>query len=73
MGLITAFALYLPLSPSIEFPAQSATPPTVFVSAERAVWETNLRSRILTVPEGTVASWLSRGRAALRRELDQDR
>ncbi len=30
-------------------------------------------SRILAVPEGTVASWLSRGRAALRRELDPDR
>lgn len=30
-------------------------------------------ARILTVPEGTVASWLSRGRAALRRELDPDR
>ena len=27
----------------------------------------------LGVPEGTVASWLSRGRAALRRELDPDR
>ena len=27
---------------------------------------------ILGVPEGTVASWLSRGRAALRRELDRD-
>lgn len=25
---------------------------------------------MLAVPEGTVASWLSRGRAALRRELD---
>ena len=30
-------------------------------------------SGILAVPEGTVASWLSRGRAALRRELDPDR
>jgi len=29
--------------------------------------------RMLSVPEGTVASWLSRGRAALRRELDPDR
>ena len=28
---------------------------------------------MLGVPEGTVASWLSRGRAALRRELDPDR
>jgi RNA polymerase sigma-70 factor (ECF subfamily) len=27
---------------------------------------------MLSVPEGTVASWLSRGRAALRRELDPD-
>ena len=26
--------------------------------------------RMLSVPEGTVASWISRGRAALRRELD---
>ena len=30
-------------------------------------------ARMLAVPEGTVASWLSRGRAALRRELDPDR
>jgi RNA polymerase sigma-70 factor (ECF subfamily) len=30
-------------------------------------------ARILAVPEGTVASWLSRGRAALRRGLDPDR
>ena len=29
--------------------------------------------RMLSVPEGTVASWISRGRAALRRELDPDR
>jgi len=28
---------------------------------------------MLSVPEGTVASWLSRGRASLRRELGQDR
>jgi RNA polymerase sigma factor (sigma-70 family) len=28
---------------------------------------------MLSVPEGTVASWLSRGRTALRRELDPDR
>jgi RNA polymerase sigma-70 factor, ECF subfamily len=28
---------------------------------------------MLSVPEGTVASWISRGRAALRRELDPDR
>jgi RNA polymerase sigma-70 factor (ECF subfamily) len=28
---------------------------------------------MLSVPEGTVASWLSRGRAALRRELDPER
>lgn len=27
-------------------------------------------ARILSVPEGTVASWISRGRATLRRELD---
>jgi RNA polymerase sigma factor, sigma-70 family len=27
---------------------------------------------ILSVPEGTVASWLSRGRAALRQELSRD-
>jgi len=30
-------------------------------------------ARMLAVPEGTVASWISRGRAALRRELDPDR
>jgi RNA polymerase sigma-70 factor, ECF subfamily len=30
-------------------------------------------ARMLAVPEGTVASWLSRGRASLRRELGQDR
>jgi RNA polymerase sigma-70 factor (ECF subfamily) len=30
-------------------------------------------ARMLSVPEGTVASWISRGRAALRRELDPDR
>jgi RNA polymerase sigma-70 factor (ECF subfamily) len=30
-------------------------------------------AQILSVPEGTVASWLSRGRARLRRELGQDR
>ena len=29
--------------------------------------------RILAAPEGTVASWISRGRAALRRELEPDR
>jgi RNA polymerase sigma-70 factor, ECF subfamily len=28
---------------------------------------------MLSVPEGTVASWISRGRAALRRELDPER
>jgi len=28
---------------------------------------------MLSVPEGTVASWISRGRAALRRELDPNR
>lgn len=28
-------------------------------------------ARMLSVPEGTVASWISRGRAALRRELDR--
>lgn len=28
---------------------------------------------VLGVPEGTVASWLSRGRATLRRELGRDR
>ena len=28
---------------------------------------------MLAVPEGTVASWISRGRATLRRELDPDR
>lgn len=28
---------------------------------------------MLSVPEGTVASWLSRGRATLRRDLDPDR
>ena len=28
---------------------------------------------VLGVPEGTVASWLSRGRAVLRKELDRDR
>ena len=28
--------------------------------------------RILSVPEGTVASWISRGRATLRRELDPE-
>ena len=28
---------------------------------------------MLSVPEGTVASWISRGRATLRRELDPDR
>jgi RNA polymerase sigma-70 factor, ECF subfamily len=28
---------------------------------------------MLSVPEGTVASWISRGRSALRRELDPDR
>ena len=27
---------------------------------------------ILSVPEGTVASWISRGRAALRADLDRD-
>ncbi len=30
-------------------------------------------ARMLSVPEGTVASWVSRGRATLRRELDPDR
>ena len=30
-------------------------------------------ARILSVPEGTVASWISRGRASLRRELSPDR
>jgi RNA polymerase sigma-70 factor, ECF subfamily len=30
-------------------------------------------ARILSVPEGTVASWISRGRATLRRELGPDR
>ena len=30
-------------------------------------------ARMLSVPEGTVASWISRGRAILRRELDPDR
>jgi RNA polymerase sigma-70 factor (ECF subfamily) len=30
-------------------------------------------ARMLSVPEGTVASWISRGRATLRRELDPDR
>lgn len=30
-------------------------------------------SRMLSVPEGTVASWVSRGRATLRRELGRDR
>ncbi|HEV8402294.1 MAG TPA: RNA polymerase sigma factor [Candidatus Limnocylindrales bacterium] len=30
-------------------------------------------ARMLSVPEGTVASWISRGRAALRRELDLGR
>jgi RNA polymerase sigma-70 factor (ECF subfamily) len=29
-------------------------------------------ARILSVPEGTVASWISRGRASLRRELAAD-
>jgi RNA polymerase sigma-70 factor, ECF subfamily len=29
-------------------------------------------ARMLAVPEGTVASWLSRGRATLRRELSRD-
>jgi RNA polymerase sigma-70 factor (ECF subfamily) len=29
--------------------------------------------RMLSVPEGTVASWISRGRAALRRELGPER
>ena len=29
-------------------------------------------ARILSVPEGTVASWLSRARVTLRRELDRD-
>lgn len=28
---------------------------------------------MLSVPEGTVASWISRGRASLRRELDKER
>ena len=30
-------------------------------------------ARMLSVPEGTVASWISRGRAALRRELGPER
>jgi RNA polymerase sigma-70 factor (ECF subfamily) len=30
-------------------------------------------ARMLSVPEGTVASWISRGRATLRRELDPGR
>ena len=30
-------------------------------------------ARMLSVPEGTVASWISRGRASLRRELGGDR
>ena len=30
-------------------------------------------ARMLSVPEGTVASWISRGRLALRRELDPGR
>ena len=30
-------------------------------------------ARMLAVPEGTVASWISRGRATLRRELDPGR
>jgi DNA-directed RNA polymerase specialized sigma24 family protein len=30
-------------------------------------------ARMLAVPEGTVASWISRGRAALRWELGPDR
>jgi DNA-directed RNA polymerase specialized sigma24 family protein len=30
-------------------------------------------ARILSVPEGTVATWISRGRAMLRRELGPDR
>jgi DNA-directed RNA polymerase specialized sigma24 family protein len=30
-------------------------------------------ARMLAVPEGTVASWLSPGRTALRRELGPDR
>jgi RNA polymerase sigma-70 factor (ECF subfamily) len=30
-------------------------------------------ARMLSVPEGTVASWISRGRASLRRELGPDR
>jgi RNA polymerase sigma-70 factor (ECF subfamily) len=30
-------------------------------------------ARMLSVPEGTVASWISRGRATLRRELSPDR
>jgi RNA polymerase sigma-70 factor (ECF subfamily) len=30
-------------------------------------------ARMLSVPEGTVASWISRGRATLRRELDPER
>lgn len=29
-------------------------------------------ARMLSVPEGTIASWISRGRAALRRELGPD-
>ena len=30
-------------------------------------------ARMLSVPEGTIASWMSRGRATLRRELGPDR
>ena len=30
-------------------------------------------ARMLSVPEGTIASWISRGRATLRRELGPDR
>lgn len=30
-------------------------------------------ARMLGAPEGTVASWISRGRATLRRELDRER
>lgn len=30
-------------------------------------------ARMLSIPEGTVASWISRGRSALRRELGPDR
>ena len=30
-------------------------------------------ARMLAVPDGTVSSWISRGRASLRRELDPDR